>query len=365
MFRPDRSNRCGANRPTLAVRTALTLMETLVAIFIMAIGMLALLTLFPLGALRMEQALKDERCAQAGVAATEFAKILDLANDPQVRLAMTDPNAPNSPVPGASVIGGFSPGSGAISGPSMAVLVDPAGSIDQNNPKAVDPAGNLVRVASSYWNNTVTLNGAPPYNGYYEFFTLTDDIVFQLGTGIPRQFGTSGNAIGRETKFSWSYLLQQPQVQNPGITNYTACIYHRRPLAGSLDWVLPKAQLNINAASITFDSSDPTQIRPIQPGQWVLDVTLAKGTGPTATGGPNGAALVPMANFYRILSVRSSAIGSTATTILDLQGPIRGYSALPGSPAFYPSAFGGTNPSPAVFIIQESLVEVIDIGPLR
>ena len=263
MFRPDRSNRCGAKRPTLAARTALTLMETLVAIFIMAIGMLALLTLFPLGALRMEQAIRDERCAQAGLMATELAKILDLANDPLVRYSLADPNAP---------VGiGFSPGSGPVPGPSKAVLVDPAGSTDPTMAQNVDPTGNLVRVASSYWNN------------YYEFFTVTDDIVFQLGAGVPRTFGTSTNGtsiIGRETKFSWSYLLQLPQVQNPGITNYTACIYNRRPLAGSLDWVLPNAQINITASSITF--TPDANSRPILPGQWVLDVTLREESRPPA-----------------------------------------------------------------------------------
>ena len=40
-----------------------TLVEVLVAIFIMGVGLLALLTLFPLGALRMAEAIKDDRAA--------------------------------------------------------------------------------------------------------------------------------------------------------------------------------------------------------------------------------------------------------------------------------------------------------------
>jgi hypothetical protein len=51
-----------------------TLLEVLVAIFIMAIGLLALLTLFPLGALRMAQALKDDRTAQVAVSADGFLR---------------------------------------------------------------------------------------------------------------------------------------------------------------------------------------------------------------------------------------------------------------------------------------------------
>src|SRR5262245_49799153 len=42
-------------------RNGITLTEVLVAIFIMALGLMALLTLFPLGALRMFQAVKDDR----------------------------------------------------------------------------------------------------------------------------------------------------------------------------------------------------------------------------------------------------------------------------------------------------------------
>jgi type II secretory pathway pseudopilin PulG len=339
MFPPDRSNRralASRLRGRLPVRAGLTLMETLVAIFIMAIGMLALLTLFPLGALRMEQAIRDERCAQAGVQATELAKILDLANDPLVRQALVDPNALPS--------GGYSPGAGITAGPSKAVLVDPLASTTPTAIQYVDSTNNLARVASNYWSN------------YYDLFTITDDVVFKLGTGIPRQFGTNSTAIGREIRFSWSYLLQQPQVQNPGITNYSACIYNRRPLvASSLDYVLPSAQINIAGNSISFN--DPNATKQIFPGQWVLDATIAKGVG--ATPGASGP-LVPMANFYRITNVRVTSTG----TVLDLQTPVRGYANI--STSVYPAVAGGNASQPAaVCIVQDSLVEVIDIGPLR
>src|SRR5262249_53532545 len=43
----------------------ISLVEVLVAIFVMGIGLMALLTLFPLGALEMAQAIKDDRCGHA------------------------------------------------------------------------------------------------------------------------------------------------------------------------------------------------------------------------------------------------------------------------------------------------------------
>ena len=57
-------------------RTAVTLTEVLVAIFIMGIGLLAILSLFPLGAAQMAQSLKDQRCAEAAGNASALFRVL-------------------------------------------------------------------------------------------------------------------------------------------------------------------------------------------------------------------------------------------------------------------------------------------------
>ena len=51
-----------------------TLVEVLVAIFITGVGMLALLTLFPLGALDMARAIKDDRTAAVAKRAQAFSQ---------------------------------------------------------------------------------------------------------------------------------------------------------------------------------------------------------------------------------------------------------------------------------------------------
>ena len=344
LFRPGR----WADSP----RRGLTLMEVLVAIFIMAIGMLALLTLFPLGALRMEQAIRDEKCALAGMQAIELAKILNFTSDPTVRLAMTDVNAKDpttlNPLPPGSI--------STAPGPSKAVVVDPLGfGVSQY----LDPATqNLARVQSNYASN------------YYDFFTLTDDLVFQAGTGLPRMFG---GTVGNEVRYSWSYVLQQPTVQNPGVTNYTICIYNRRPLIGPLEFTipaptpanpgLPSPKLDLANSTVTYTVTDPTKVKQVLPGQWLLDATLVQGAGPNAaSGGPDPRAkLVPLANFYRIVNVRQGT--NASETVLDLQTQFRGYSNVAGTT--YPPA-NGVNPNCyPVLIIQDSLVEVIEVGPLR
>src|SRR5437879_4934660 len=55
-------------------RNAVTLTEVLIAIFVLSIGLLALLSLFPLGAAQMAQALKDQRSAEAAAIAGAHAR---------------------------------------------------------------------------------------------------------------------------------------------------------------------------------------------------------------------------------------------------------------------------------------------------
>lgn len=57
-------------------RNATTLTEVLIAIFIMGIGLMAILALFPLGAVQMAQALKDQRAAEAAGNAAAMARII-------------------------------------------------------------------------------------------------------------------------------------------------------------------------------------------------------------------------------------------------------------------------------------------------
>src|SRR5262249_53709119 len=57
-------------------RSGVTLLEVLVSIFVMGIGLLSLLALFPIGVLTMRQAIQDDRAASAGASATNIAKMV-------------------------------------------------------------------------------------------------------------------------------------------------------------------------------------------------------------------------------------------------------------------------------------------------
>lgn len=94
-------------------RPGVTLTEVLVAMFVMALGMTALLTLFPLGAFQIAQALKDDRCGQTAMQADGIVRTfwrhsvvapLDSGQQPNAIVwALDDPNLlwrrPSLPAP--------------------------------------------------------------------------------------------------------------------------------------------------------------------------------------------------------------------------------------------------------------------------
>src|SRR5207253_6876299 len=65
--------RLGTEERNVANRSGVTLIEVLVSIFVTAIGLLALLALFPVGAFSMATAIKNGRCVQASINAKALA----------------------------------------------------------------------------------------------------------------------------------------------------------------------------------------------------------------------------------------------------------------------------------------------------
>src|SRR5438128_5219581 len=78
-----RQRRAMRTRGFQTVRPAVTLTEVLVAIFVMGIGLLALLVLFPLGALSMAQAIRDDYAKRMADNATGLAETMHVRQDPQ------------------------------------------------------------------------------------------------------------------------------------------------------------------------------------------------------------------------------------------------------------------------------------------
>ncbi len=120
-------------------RRGITLVEVLVAIFIMAIGLLALLTLFPLGALRMGQALQNDRTATAASAAANLCDAFGIREDP----SFMNSNPPAGTQPWNWYLQPPAP-------PAPYPAFQPAARIGGGYPLFVDPYGVVVNGAAPW-----------------------------------------------------------------------------------------------------------------------------------------------------------------------------------------------------------------------
>src|SRR5262245_53542707 len=105
---------------TMTRRSGITLVEVLTALFILALGVIAILTLFPLGAMHMAQAIRDNRSTESAVNADQYFRTVWKTNvvegngSEPFYTAMTDPDGTGPSPPGLPP---------ALTGPSYPVLV--------------------------------------------------------------------------------------------------------------------------------------------------------------------------------------------------------------------------------------------------
>ncbi len=233
-----------------------TLIEVLVALFVTSIGLLALLALFPLGALDMYQAIKDSRCTLAAANASAILNAQHLRNDPNVTSKLT--------APGGNTVYVDPVGKLALGSDSIANLV------------ATDP--NMIpRVPPSFIGTFSQAN---------RWFSLWDDMTF-IDAGIP---GSGSGTIQRDIRYTWAYLMRNSIVSKQ--IDCTIVVYANRSTTTLLETPYTVINLNPpNALTLDYTGSDRPAIRA---GGWILDTTGGKG------------------KFYRVVSV---ADGSAAFTL--------------------------------------------------
>jgi hypothetical protein len=262
-------------------RSAATLVEVLVAIFVTAIGLLALLALFPLGALTMAQAIKDDRTAHAAGNAAAVGESLPqwstangfsaagaradpLIYDPTVRLVGGIPSNdtfvwPYLVLTEAATGPGVAP---ALPGPILpvahadfpgyAVYVDPIGVqgysaiplasawVGGNSGAGGIPRRSISLISSQDINK-------PPLTPQLraqltlQWFTLLDDINFvrdtdplaapYVGTPLTQQQFVAGQPFARDGRFSWAFMLRRPRSIDRNVVDMSVVVYSQRPVA--------------------------------------------------------------------------------------------------------------------------------------
>ena len=189
-------------------RTGVTLVEVLIAIFVMAIGLMALLTLFPIGALRMAQAIQDTHTANAANNATAIASANAFRFDANVVAAFS---SPGGGLPDLSTIN--------PNGPSYPVLVDAVGFQAYGGTYQTWVGGSAGIPRRSVTAVTGTANKQPVVD---RWFTYLDDYNFGADGLVPAVNGS------RDYRYSWAYLMCRPRLSSP-LVELTVVVYRGRP----------------------------------------------------------------------------------------------------------------------------------------
>ncbi|MSU80218.1 MAG: prepilin-type N-terminal cleavage/methylation domain-containing protein, partial [Gemmataceae bacterium] len=218
-------------------RSGLTLVEVLVAMFIMSIGMIALLTLFPIGVLRMAQSIRDARCEQMGRNAYATAVMENVGADvvtgalDNTGLAVIPDNFVNpSPktITGAPNLPDADPYA-----ESYPILVDPVAYV-QGGSDWVGNVPDVLRRRPVEFIRRPALTGAAVTLNALRSFSLWDELRFNssltaaVPPGTPQKVGA---AVLRDPRFTSAYVLRRPQTGDKSLVDCTVIVYENRSVA--------------------------------------------------------------------------------------------------------------------------------------
>lgn len=274
-------------------RPGMSLTEVLVALFIMALGTIAILTMFPLGAIQMGQALKDDRTAQCSNQADAYmrwywkTKVVESGPD-AFTTAFTNPGNGATALTTAANAGQ----------PSYPVAIDPmgfaAGSTGPVAGVSSLPRQNLALIASSATPDLFALRTC----------SLLDGFGFAPASyGVPTDPST--NQVDRDYRYNWMWVLQQPNISFPNNATMTVVVFNQRAYKYNPPNAEASTTVGFTPGSTSLQSVSVPAGVVVQKGSWVLDAT-SSGT-------------IRQAYFYQVVSVTPGASGVD----IELQTPIR------------------------------------------
>jgi prepilin-type N-terminal cleavage/methylation domain-containing protein len=327
-------------------RPAMTLMEVLIAIFVMGIGLLGVMALFPLGAASMARAIKDDRAGHAAANARAIAIAMNVPFDPIVTKQFNPAFPPD--------------------GPSNPVFADPLGFLSYSIASKSTIAGvkgnaGIPRCVVSFVQtpNLFGVKGATAQQAAMKWCSLMDDITFGFD-GTP--YLTNG-FVDRGGNFSWAWMLQRPKAGNASCCNMSVVVYNQRPLSGAgllsgkevayLSYVDPVSSTlgettKYTLVSLTWNPKGGTPKPQLAAGNWVLDMT------PDANN-------VPVGTFHRVVNVGDIAVYQPKPALLsmplELGQPLRTIMAPVGPTK---KVFPTLNRN---LVTMDGVSEVLDCGP--
>jgi hypothetical protein len=340
---------------TMHHRQGTTLIEVLAAIFIMGIGTLAIMAMFPLAAVSMARSIRDDRVAHGALNAKAIAIAKSIRFD--ARLIGTNDYFTNANADGLA--GKDSNGNpiqfinAPINGTSWPLYVDPVG----DNTYAVGDEQRWVGGPSGKFGciRRRPLSFATTTATRLKWCTLLDDVTFDTN-------GQPAINIGFVTRnpapsISYAWLLRRPKSGTPSVCDLTVVIYNQRSLGfGGIRTAAKEAVYNVTVnspqqtvVSIQWQAGAGLPQPQITEGGWILDMTPTAITQPP----PNPPLYAPgNARFYRVVSVgdiSQTVIKGVTYNLMDLEL---------ATPMPLPSNVSGLS----TIAIMNDVVEVIELG---
>lgn len=325
-------------------------MEVLIAIFILAVGMVSVMAFFPLGALNMVRSVRDQRCSQL---ATNGNTMLHawwreswLANDglivPEEVASRNEPTIEcldTDPLTGLSILR-------TDTGYSHPVMIDPLG-IAAYGPSV---GGFITRRHLSNGALYPTDPGSTTNfrRNQLRLCALPDDITFDRD-GVPSNPNSVG-ALDRGYRYSCAWIMQREHNSNPYDVRVFCLTFDNRPIdLPDGDQIYPQAQLvspgtygDQNTIGLISPAGNLPRTRK---AGWIMvayHVTYPQG---------GVAQFKPsrwVVSFHRTIGMEDTISGSVNTRRLNLEQPIQ-----------TPANFDDVR-----VVVFEKLAEVFDRGTM-
>jgi len=280
----------------MSLRKGLSLVEVLTAIFITGLGIISILTLFPLGAMRMAQAFRDERSALAAYNAEQFFR--SYWKKHVVEAAIPDPffDALNQPASG----------------------MPPCLPHEPSYPVVIDPMGYLARGRQNWVGDSLTL--IPRRNLQVVDQVVDTNLTAALSLSLSLcslRDGITADDNGnptpeREFRYNFLWVVQRPRNADRFHANLTIVVFDRRahmyaPLGSEQVFTV---LFEPRKSHVEIPRVFRNQLE-VRAGDWALDGTIH------APGG-NGRPGIRHARFYRIAAITDTPAGAR----LALETPI-------------------------------------------
>jgi prepilin-type N-terminal cleavage/methylation domain-containing protein len=291
-------------------RPGVTLIEVLMAIFVMGVGLMSLLTLFPVGAISMAQAIVDDAAANAAFTAAAVAESQSLRS-----LAAQMPGVSFTQPPGYPAIDG--------NGPSYPMYVDPLGSTQATNIigtiGAFPNSSTGIPRVNCPWFSTVA--GSPSLRTQkLRWFSLLDRFNFDdNGAALSPDGGTTIQRESQRISITWAYMLHRPRASVPSVVDVSIVVYNKRPLLSPVAESTYQAagDLGANFVLLNWNPGAGQEAPAIRKGNWILDASSEIAP---ATGALHPQQYGPIhSNFYRVLGVTNLSSATPGQGLLGLE----------------------------------------------